>query len=82
MCPPDVRQITVYYSCPQCGLRDVPVTVPARAVDQGVLHWMHATMQSTCDDHRARSPACHPDRLYDLKIPFDGQRVGDPPVLH
>lgn len=72
--------ITVRYSCPACGLVDAEVAVPAR-VDECVLKWMKATCAACADDHRKRSPHCHPAELYDLKIPMTGaDRVGGAPV--
>jgi hypothetical protein len=72
--------ITVLYSCPACGLADMPVPVPART-DEDVLKWMDATVRACCDDHRRRSPECRPTELYDLKIPMTGaDRVGGAPV--
>jgi len=71
--------ITVFYSCPACGLKDVAVVVPARETED-VRVWMDKTIRLTCDDHAQRSPSCHPEQLHDLKIPITGaDRVGGAP---
>lgn len=76
--------ITVQYSCPECGLKDVPVQVPAREDpdENAVVPWMHEqVIPSVTADHDKRSPKCHPKELKDLKIPlppgseFVGQQI-------
>jgi hypothetical protein len=66
--------ITLRYSCPECGLVDIAVQVPAREdpEPEAVLTWMQQVVLPTvADDHNKRSPNCHPKELKDLKIPFD-----------
>lgn len=72
--------IEVLYSCPDCGLVDVPVKVPARGVED-VGEWMEATVVLVGNDHFCRSPSCEPEKLRDLKIPMAGtDRIGGAPV--
>lgn len=72
--------IIVFYSCALCGLRRVPVTVPARAAED-VLDWMAVTVRRVSDDHHTRSPHCRPATLTDLLIPASGtDRIGGPAI--
>ena len=66
--------ITIRYSCPDCGLVDVSVQVPAREdpEPEGVIRWMEKVVLPTVGaDHHTRSPKCNPKELKDLKIPID-----------
>jgi len=70
--------IVIFYSCPLCGLRRARCTVPARQ-EEDVVDWMEATTQCLSDDHRRRSPHCHPTQLEEVMIPMAGaDRIGGP----
>lgn len=72
--------IEVLYSCPECGLVDIPVKVRARD-QEDVIEWMRATIPLIGKDHHRRSPECYPAQLRDVKIPMDGtDKVGGPSV--
>lgn len=72
--------ITVKYSCRDCRLHRVTVSVPARD-SEDVADWMKATVRLVSADHARRSPACHPKALSELLIPMDGtQKIGGPAV--
>lgn len=69
---------TVLYSCPECGLVDVPVPVPSRTTED-VVQWFEGVMIRYLGvDHARRSPHCHPNKLRDVKIPMPAgtDRVG------
>lgn len=68
----------VLYSCVPCGLRRVPVDVPARG-EEDVLAWMEKLGHAMSMDHARRSPHCHPESLTEVMIPMTGtDRVGGP----
>ena len=70
--------ITVFYSCPLCATVKAAVTVPARE-SEDVGEWMENTVRLLGDDHRARSPHCHPAELKNVMIPMSGRdRIGGP----
>lgn len=74
----NLLKIGVKYSCPDCGLVDVDVRVPAR-MHEDLLVWMDATTLLLAQDHHHRSPDCRPLTLRNLKIPMTGtDRVGGP----
>lgn len=68
------------YCCPACGLDTIPVEVPARTIDQDVVHWVEKVLAVALSrDHARRSPQCHPQKLGTVKIPFaDTQTIGGP----
>lgn len=68
------------YSCPLCGLTRIEVAVPIRAADVDVVAWMEGSLiVALSNDHRERSPHCHPDELRDIMVPTDGRDyVGGP----
>jgi hypothetical protein len=75
-----MTQLTIrcFYSCALCGLKKVPVDVPARG-DEDVCDWMEVTIRLVGQDHAFRAPGCHPKTLTDLMIPMTGtDRVGGP----
>lgn len=61
--------IVARYSCPECDLFDTPVTVPARG-EEPVVVWLEATIRLLVEDHKRRSPRCHPQSLQDVNIPL------------
>ena len=65
--------VNVLYSCRQCGLRKVSVSVPARSSDaEDVVVWVEATGRLLGQDHMRRSPHCHITELSDVMIPITG----------
>lgn len=74
-------EIRVFYSCSDCGLCRVGVSVIAREEDEDLLAWMHKIGQELGADHDRRSPGCSPGILGDILIPMHGtNRVGGPSV--
>jgi len=72
--------IPVRYSCTDCGLISVACRVRARGETEDVIEWTNAIIRELSDDHRKRSPACHPATLKNIMIPIEGaERIGDPP---
>lgn len=72
--------ITVKYSCADCGLERVSCDVPARG-EEDVIVWMEATASLASKDHNRRSPLCRPTTLTELMIPMSGtDRVGGPAI--
>ncbi len=71
--------ITVKYSCYQCGLRDAELSVPARE-DEDVVVWMERMVgQNIKTDHARRSPHCRATSVQNLMIPITGaQKIGGP----
>ena len=68
--------IVVLYSCPECDLKDVEVTVPARTTED-IIDWMNQTNLLLAKDHGRRSPRCFPRVLKNVKIPMhQSDRVG------
>jgi len=75
--------ITVLFSCSKCGLKDVPVQVPARESAQSdVVHWVKIVVGTAIGEaHEKMSPHCHPEVLDNIKIPaqpeaeFLGQQI-------
>lgn len=66
----------VLYTCAGCGLKDVPVDVPARGAED-VRVWMDATVAHVSKDHRRRSYHCRKTVLQELKVPITGRdRIG------
>lgn len=69
-----MARIHCRFSCPQCGLKDVLVSVQAReSPDVPVVEWMtdHVIIEM-CRRHHLLSPNCHPNSLTDIKIPCEG----------
>lgn len=70
--------ITCMYTCNACGVKDLPVEVPARE-EEDVVKWVEAAAALMGADHGEHSPDC-PSRTIDLKIPVTGaDKVGGPP---
>jgi hypothetical protein len=75
--------ITCKYSCPECGIVDQEVQVPARQSAQvDVVQWMEKVVFPTIgEDHKNRSPKCNPKELKNLMVPtppeaeFIGQQI-------
>ena len=67
------------YSCSDCGLKDVVVTVAARAPGEDILHWMERVcLLAIAQDHSRRSPACLSTKMDELKIPIrEGVQIGE-----
>ena len=77
--PDDVLTVEVLYSCDECGLKKIAVPVPARMGDEpNVVVWMETIcVPLLAQDHRRRSPECHPPTLKEIMIPVTGaDRVG------
>lgn len=74
--------ITIKYSCFQCGLNKVEVSVPARGAED-VVEWMESIVGHHIKaDHTKRSPHCKATSVQNLMIPITGtDRVGGP-VVH
>lgn len=72
-------RITVLYSCHGCGLRDRGVVVMAREPGESLEAWMSLCRAQVASDHWTSMPHCH-SRVCDLKIPYAGRGVGEPPV--
>ena len=80
--PPHIAPtIAVRYSCYECGLRRIPVDVPART-GEDVVMWMRAILTpALVADHQKRSPRCRPETFAEVMIPMTGtDRVGGAPV--
>jgi hypothetical protein len=73
--------ITIYYSCPDCGLDNVPVEVAERTTED-VIQWFEGILTpALMGDHYGRSPDCHPASLKEIKIPITGaDKIGGPCV--
>jgi hypothetical protein len=72
-------EITVRYSCHQCGIKDAEVPIAAREPGEALNGWMDRLGMALSKDHRRRSPWCHPDTLKDVQIPINGaQQIGGP----
>lgn len=64
--------IAVRFSCKECGLKDIRVSVSARQEDEDVVHWVEKVMTvALCQRHALLSPSCRPKQLSDLKIPIE-----------
>lgn len=78
-CPEAAVNVTigVFYSCPECGIKDREVRVKARE-GEDVIEWMEKScMIALGTDHQEQSPNCNPDELHDVKIPVNNvDRVG------
>ena len=75
--------ITLKYSCHECGLYKIELSVPERE-EEDVLTWMENTVGIQIkNDHSSRSPQCKSESIQDLMIPIpEGtQKVGGP-VAH
>lgn len=73
-----MSRVSVFYSCPECGLVKVRCDVKARGPED-VLAWMNGVGVELSRDHDRRSPGCHPKELKNLMIPIEGvERIGDP----
>jgi hypothetical protein len=72
--------IQVLYSCARCGLKKIPLDVPAReSPAEDVLVWMNHTVALVGHDHRRLSPSCEAKKIDALLIPMTGtDRVGGP----
>jgi len=69
--------IEVLYSC-SCGLKDVPVQVPARTTEE-LREWMHHLRVALSADHARRSPHCPARATAEVRIPLAGTcKVGGP----
>lgn len=76
--PVDALTIQCFYSCPKCGLQKVAVDVRARQAE-GLADWWDTLLLALADDHRRRSPGCHPKTLTNVMIPMTGtEQVGKP----
>jgi len=72
--------IHVLYSCAECGVKDAGVDVPIRG-NEDVIQWMNQTVVHIAQDHRQRSPNCHPREFSEIKIPITGaEKVGGPAI--
>ena len=70
--------ITIKYSCHQCGIRDADVSVPARG-DEEVTKWLDSVTVLVAENHALIRPHCKIDRISELKIPMVGtEKVGGP----
>lgn len=79
---PDGVQVSIVlkWSCFQCGLHRVELSVPARG-DEDVLTWVAAVATAAGEDHDRRSPDCVIDALGELLIPIGGaEKIGGPAV--
>lgn len=75
------QTIIVRYSCTLCALIDASLTVQARTSEEDIKQWMDKLIVQLSDDHRRRSPGCHPKQLHNVKIPMDGAAwIGGPPI--
>lgn len=63
------------YSCRDCGLHRVVVTVPARN-EESVTEWMDATVLLLVRDHEHKSPRCHPKAFSEVLIPIRDEKTG------
>ena len=71
--------ITIFYSCPLCGIQKRAVSVPVREDGQDVITWMRSAGELLSADHRGLSPFCMPTELKDVYIPMTGRdRIGGP----
>ena len=72
--------ITVLYSCSQCGAVERPVEVKARTTED-VVDWMKSLSYVLSRHHDKHSPGCHVTTLTEVKIPATGiDRIGGAPV--
>lgn len=70
--------IIVYYSCSLCGLTKIGCQVRARE-NESVIDWMNTMGLALSNDHRRRSPDCHPIQLDNIMIPITGaDKIGGP----
>ena len=72
--------ITVLWTCNQCGQVDREVQVPART-DEQLMDWMQWLGVALSRDHDRVSPGCKIQKMSEVKIPALGtDRVGGAPV--
>lgn len=69
--------IVCMYTCHRCGVKKVPVTVPARAPGQDIVEYVKATADLLGADHERVSPDC-PLRKLDIYMPLTGEVPGAP----
>jgi hypothetical protein len=69
--------ITVLYSCPGCGLKNVSCEVYARTTED-VIFWVENVMgYALVRDHHRRSPECAAQTMRQVTIPMTGaSKVG------
>jgi hypothetical protein len=71
--------LTIRYSCKQCGLHDVEVSVPAREFKAyDVRDWMRDVVHCIADSHRTLRPWCLAKEVTEVKIPLGGDWIGHP----
>lgn len=66
--------ITIYFSCPPCGLVKHALQVPAR-IDpdvEALLPWMGMLQKHIGEEHRRVSPHCKAAAVTELAIPLAG----------
>ncbi len=75
---PDIK---IKYSCDDCGLKNIELSVPARG-DEDVVTWMKNSVGSNIkDDHTMRSPECPAEGAQEVMIPLTGtDKIGGPTI--
>lgn len=64
--------ISCRFSCAECGLTDVLVSVRARDEAINVVEWMEGTViVAIVRRHRLLSPWCRAKEIKEIKIPLD-----------
>lgn len=71
-----MRYVEVIYKC-KCLTGEITVQVPERDITDDVAEWVRVTIAGVVGaDHRARSPLCMLDKVEYVKIPADGDFLG------
>lgn len=70
--------VTVLYSCPQCGLKDVEAEVIARGEQESLGEWVEGKLSKGLTmNHSLRSPGCRAKKMVDVQVPITGiERIG------
>jgi len=64
-----MSNITIKYTCKQCGTTKKPLDVPERAIDGDPVAWANDAIKRARQDHTDRRPACPAD-WFDVFIPI------------
>jgi hypothetical protein len=78
----EIAYITCKYSCDECGLHRVEVTVPARPKSMDIARWVqNVAAYMVYADHSCRSPKCRSNTMSEMMIPITGAEIlGGPSV--
>lgn len=74
--------VTVFYSCPRCGVVDKPLTVRCRQRGEDSSDWVYMVIELLSVDHHTAFPGCGTKTLHDLKIPVAGAEYLGGPAIH